>query len=145
MTAGRPHARVDHRSPRRTAKTPTCIVIADDNDDLLQMLAWFLEGEGFEVHAATDGREALRLAQKHRPEVMILDLGMPDVDGYETAKQVRSAPWGDETKLVAHSGYGRRDDKRRALAAGFDVHLTKPVDPHELVEVIERLNEPRTS
>ncbi len=145
MTAERPHARACHRSARRPATTPTCIVIADDNDDLLQMLAWFLEGEGFEVHAATDGREALRLAEVHRPEVMILDLGMPDVDGYEAARTVRSTAWGAGTRLVAHSGYGRSDDKRRALAAGFDVHLTKPVDPHELVHVIERLYAPGES
>lgn len=113
------------------------IVIADDNEDLLQMLAWFLEGEGFEVHSALDGHEAVRLAEQHRPDVMILDLGMPGVDGYEAARTVRARPWGDATKLVAHSGYGRREDKHRALEAGFDVHLTKPVDPRELVRLIE--------
>jgi CheY-like chemotaxis protein len=147
MTGTRIHASTAHGAapPTASAVVRARIVIADDNDDLLQMLAWFLEGEGFEVHAGVDGREAMRLAEIHRPDVMILDLGMPEIDGYETAKAVRSEPWGDDTKLVAHSGYGRREDEQRALAAGFDVHVTKPADPQALVDLIERLCSTRES
>ena len=146
MTAGRTYASAAHpAASRATSPSRACIVIADDNADLLQMLAWFLEGEGFEVHTAVNGREALELGESLRPAVMILDLGMPDVDGYEAAKRVRSASWGVDMKLVAHSGYGRREDKRRAHAAGFDVHLTKPIDPHDLVRLIEELQDARES
>jgi CheY-like chemotaxis protein len=115
------------------------IVVADDNADLLQMLAWILEAEGYEVHTANDGLAAVELAAEHRPSVMVLDLGMPKLDGYATARVVREQPWGESIWLVAHSGYGRREDKRRAMAAGFDIHLTKPIDPRSLTQLVDRL------
>jgi CheY-like chemotaxis protein len=117
--------------------TRRCVVVADDNADLLDMMILVLQAHGFDAHAAEDGHSALALVERHRPHVVILDLGMPVIDGYEAARHIRAQPWGEKVKLIAHSGYGRREDVHRAHAAGFDVHCTKPVDPSELLMMIE--------
>jgi CheY-like chemotaxis protein len=124
------------RESARERRGGLCIVLADDNDDLLQMTAWTLEWAGCTVHTATHGARALELADLHRPDVVILDLGMPKLDGYETARAIRARPWGAGVRLIAHSGYGQADDKRRALDAGFDLHLTKPIDPDSLIRAV---------
>jgi CheY-like chemotaxis protein/two-component sensor histidine kinase len=109
------------------------IVVADDNEDVLDVLAWMLESQGHEVHVARDGLEAVEAAATYRPDVVLLDLGMPRLDGYGAAHRIRAQPWGRAMKLIAQSGYGQESDKRKAMAAGFDLHLTKPID-------LERLN-----
>lgn len=108
------------------------VLIADDNEDTANTLAMLLQMAGHEVCTAHGGQAAVKLAGSFRPEIALLDIGMPDVDGYEVAKSVRETPWGQDILLVALTGWAQEDDKRRAWAAGFDHHLTKPVDPHDL-------------
>ena len=125
--------------PRAEPKGATAvrkILVADDNQDAANTLAMLLRLAGHEVHTAHGGQAALALASAVRPEIALLDIGMPDLDGYEVAKQLRAAPWGTGLKLIALTGWGQEEDKRRAQAAGFDHHLTKPVDPNRLAALL---------
>jgi signal transduction histidine kinase len=108
------------------------LLIADDNRDAADSLAVLLGLSGHVVRVAYGGRAAVALAQAFRPEVAIIDLAMPELDGYSVAQQLRQEPWGRGIRLVALSARGREEDKRRAHAAGFEAHLTKPVDPDKL-------------
>jgi PAS domain S-box-containing protein len=119
-----------------SAREPHRIVVADDSRDAADSLARILEIMGHDAHAAYDGRQALELGERLRPDVMVLDIGMPNLNGYETARRVRSQPWGQGLLLIALTGWGQDDDKRRAAAAGFDRHLTKPVDPAVLNDLL---------
>jgi CheY-like chemotaxis protein len=83
---------------------------------------------GHEVHTAEDGAEGVRVAEAVRPEVVVLDIGLPRMNGYEAARHIRQQVWGRAVTLIALTGWGQEDDKRRAAEAGFDRHLTKPVD-----------------
>jgi CheY-like chemotaxis protein len=91
-----------------------------------------LELMGHTVWAARDGAEAFALAEVHRPELVLLDLGMPRMDGHEVARRMRSSPWGEKIRIVALSGFGDGSDRARSLAAGCDDHLVKPVSPAQL-------------
>ena len=91
---------------------------------------------GHRVLRADGGKAALATARAERPEVVLLDLGMPDLDGYEAARHIRAEPWGASILLIAVSGWGRDDDQRRSAEAGFDTHLVKPVDLEELNTII---------
>ena len=95
-----------------------------------------LELEGHEVYRAADGREACALAEQVRPEVMFLDIGMPHLDGLGVARSVRSASWGRDTYLVALTGWGQESDREQSRKAGFDCHLTKPVEYDKLNAII---------
>jgi CheY-like chemotaxis protein len=99
------------------------------------MLRLVLESMRHEVRVAADGVQAVAIAKEFKPEVVLLDLGMPRMDGFEAARQIRQA-LGDQVMLVAVSGWGQDEDKRRARGAGFDMHLTKPADPEILEELI---------
>jgi CheY-like chemotaxis protein len=105
------------------------VLIADDNHDGAETLGMVLEMLGHEVRIAHSGEEALEVASRYRPEIGILDIGMPDLSDYEVAKRIRHEAWGAKITLIAVTGWGQENDKRLALAAGFDLHLTKPVDP----------------
>jgi CheY-like chemotaxis protein len=94
-----------------------------------------LQVSGHEVHVAHSGPAALEMAKRIRPHIGILDIGMPGLTGYQVAERIRHEAWGKDVTLVAVTGWGQDADKRRALAAGFDQHLTKPIDP----EVLKRL------
>jgi PAS domain S-box-containing protein len=111
------------------------VLVADDNVDAAQTLAMILQMSGFEVAVASSGREALEMARRDQPEALILDIGMPELNGYEVARHVRQERWGQEVLLIALTGWGQPDDKEKARAAGFDHHLTKPVD----LDMVERL------
>jgi CheY-like chemotaxis protein/two-component sensor histidine kinase len=111
------------------------ILIADDNQDAAESLALLLKSDGHDVRTAHGGYAALVLAGSFQPDVALLDIGMPDLDGYEVARNFRQASWGRQVRIVALTGWGQEEDKRRALAAGFDHHLTKPVD----LQALERL------
>jgi CheY-like chemotaxis protein len=117
------------------ARPPRRVLIADDNRDGADTLGMFLEMRGHEVHLAHTGAEALRVAREVRPDIGVLDIGMPVLSGYEVAKRIRREAWGDRVTLIALTGWGQEDDKRRARLAGFDHHLTKPIDP----DLLERL------
>jgi PAS domain S-box-containing protein len=125
------------RTPKRTTDPAQGtairrrVLVADDNRDAADSLALLL-GRRHEVHRAYDGAMAFELASSIQPEVMLLDIGMPRMDGYEVARRVRGEPWGANVYLVALSGWGRDEDKRRAVEAGFDAHLVKPATPEAL-------------
>ena len=108
------------------------VLVADDNRDGAESLGMVLELSGHEVHLAHSGAKALEVAKQVRPDVAVLDIGMPDLSGYDVAKQIRLEPWGSKVTLIALTGWGQEKDKRRAEAAGFDYHCTKPVDPDDL-------------
>jgi len=114
------------------SSTRRSVLIADDNTDALETMAALLELEGHTVHSASDGRQALALAQQHRPDVIILDIGMPGLNGNEVAARIRAADWGRAMILIALTGWGQAEDRARSSAAGFDHHLTKPVDFNRL-------------
>jgi signal transduction histidine kinase/ActR/RegA family two-component response regulator len=114
------------------------ILIADDNYDAAQSLAMMLSMDGHEVRTASDGLEALRAAEEFRPQLVVLDIGMPKLDGYETARRLRERPWATGTRLFALTGWGQEEDRERARRAGFDQHLVKPVDPEALSELLNR-------
>ena len=115
--------------------------MVDDNKDAADTLGAALELMGNEVFTAYDGASALGLAQRHRPEVVLLDLGMPEVDGYEIARRLRAEPWGNQLTLVALTGWGQLGDRQRSRAAGFDQHLVKPVEPDLLRRTLAELPE----
>jgi CheY-like chemotaxis protein len=112
------------------------ILIADDNQDALESLALMLRMEGHEVTCASDGEEALALAGERRPEIVVLDVGMPKLDGCEVARRIRAESWGRGAILVALTGWGQDVDRRRSREAGFDMHLVKPVDPATLCDML---------
>ena len=115
------------------------ILIADDNNDALESLATLLQLSGHEVYTATNGGTALQSAERHQPEVVLLDIGMPLLDGYEVAKRIRAQPWGQRITLVALTGWGQDSDRRRSREAGFDSHLVKPLDLETLTDLLARL------
>ena len=125
------------------------VLLADDNQDSADMLADFLRLSGHVVHIAHDGARAADLAVQLQPDVLILDIGMPGMTGYEVARHVRSQSWGSRPLLIAATGWGQDEDRQKALIAGFDLHLTKPFDPAELVALIaaraHQVSPPQTS
>jgi two-component system CheB/CheR fusion protein len=112
------------------------VLVADDNRDGADSLQMLLKISGHEVYVALDGTEALELVRQHRPDVGVIDLGMPGLSGYEVARRIRAEAWGSGIMLIALTGWGQEEDRRRALAAGFDHHLTKPVDPDQLQQML---------
>lgn len=128
-------------SPQLTDQAPESperrrVLIADDNRDAAESLALLLELAGHEVRVAHLGHTALSLAQTFRPDVALLDIGMPDLSGYDVARALRQESWATDLQLIALTGWGQDDDRRRALEAGFDHHLTKPIDPDRLGSLI---------
>lgn len=117
--------------PRRAS-----ILVVEDNDDAREMLTMMLAMDGHKVRAARNGAEGLALAAAEAPEVMIVDVGLPDMNGHEVAGRVRAETWGARVRLLALTGYGQPEDRERALAAGFDDHLTKPVEDGQLASLI---------
>jgi len=108
------------------------VLVVDDNRDAAETLALVLKMSGHELLVGHSGREALDLGSRERPDAIILDIGMPDMTGYEAARRIRREAWGRKTFLLAITGWGQEDDKEAARAAGFDGHLTKPVDPDQV-------------
>jgi len=124
--------RVQTRDRSAIADDHLRVLVADDNEDAANSLAMLLTLAGHDVRVAYGGNTALSVAQTFRPQVAIRDIGMPDLDGPSVARALRREPWGTEIFLVALSGWGQEENKRQAQAAGFDTHLTKPVDPNDL-------------
>ena len=115
---------------------PLHVLVADDNADAASTLAMYLRLEGHRVSVAFDGQQALVLADADPPDVMLLDISMPTWDGYEVAQQIRSRAWGAHTRLIAITGWMSPKDGERALAAGFNAHLSKPVDMDALQDLL---------
>jgi len=112
------------------------VLVADDNVDAAEMLAVLFEQLECEVRTVHDGDAAIREAERFRPEVVILDIGMPGMDGYEVCRQIRREPWGQSMLIVALTGWGNDSDRRRSLEAGFDHHFVKPLDTNALIRRI---------
>ena len=132
---------LDAVAPQRTGSTAPqtaalSILIADDNEDAAESLAMLLGLDHHEVHVANDGPSALALAAQVRPQVALLDIGMPGLDGHEVARRLRREPWGASMLIVALTGWGQQEDQLRSQAAGFDHHYTKPVDPQALIDCL---------
>ncbi|HEY1805116.1 MAG TPA: PAS domain S-box protein [Terracidiphilus sp.] len=115
------------------------VLIVDDNVDAANALAQLLRGVGYQPHIAYDGRSAIEMAEILKPGVALLDLGLPHMSGHEVAQHLRARPWGRAIRLIAVTGWGGKDDLHRSREAGFDEHLTKPVDPDVLISHIVRL------
>ena len=130
-------ARARPRPPRAPPPVrPRRVLLADDNLDSAESLAALLRILGHDVIAAYDGRGAIAAARLHRPDLILLDIGMPDMNGYDVARHLRAEPGLDATTLIALTGYGSEDDRRRSRAAGFDGHLVKPIDFDELERLL---------
>ena len=124
--------------PVAAATSRQRVLLIEDNPDGREMMAMMLEAQQYEVVTAVDGVEGLRLAGEQRPDIALVDIGLPGIDGYEVARRMRADPAMCAVRLVALTGYGQESDRVRALEAGFDAHLVKPVDMHLLMEVLER-------
>jgi CheY-like chemotaxis protein len=112
------------------------ILVVDDNADAADMMKTLLELHGHEVRVAYDGLSALATVSEFKPEIGLFDIGLPSMNGYELARRVRQDAAIPEIYLVAVTGWGQEEDRRRARASGFDAHLTKPADPEELQRLI---------
>jgi len=112
------------------------VLVVDDNADAASTLELLLKSLGHEVRVANEGFEALRVAESFRPEVVLLDIGMPGLDGYEIARRLRASRLEPQPRIIAVSGWGQSADRERSQAAGFDLHLVKPVDMSELERAI---------
>ncbi len=116
------------------------ILVVDDSADNCEMMAMLLSAFGHDVDTAKDGEEAVQKALLTRPEIAFVDIGLPKLSGYDVATAIRKQPGGEQIVLIAISGYGQPEDKRKALAAGFDSHLTKPVSPDDLRQILGSLD-----
>ena len=115
---------------------PKKVLIVDDNRDSADSLALLMRIDGHEVHVAADGEEALALAEQLQPDVVLLDIGLPKMNGYEVARRLRRLRWAHGVRLIALTGYGQHDDRRASSEAGFEQHLIKPIDPADLSRII---------
>lgn len=115
------------------------ILLVEDNPDARETLRLLLELDGHRVAAVDTGERGIALALEQPFSVALIDIGLPDVDGYHVAQRIRSGPSGDRVVLVALTGYGRPEDIRRAREAGFDAHVVKPVDPDVLAKTLSEL------
>ena len=116
------------------------VLVVDDNRDAALSLAMMLRFMGNESKTAYDGLEALEVAETFRPDLIFLDIGMPKLDGYDTARQIRAQPWGKHIVLVALTGWGQDDDRRKSQDAGFDLHMVKPIEPAALQKLLASSN-----
>jgi CheY-like chemotaxis protein len=137
------HAPVRPDAAARPAAPARRILVADDNRDSADTMGMLLQLSGHEVHVAHTGKDALGTAKRVRPDVGIFDIGMPDLNGYELAERIRHEAWGSGMTLIAVTGWGQDTDRRRALAAGFDHHLTKPIEPDQLERLFSAAGAPR--
>ena len=113
------------------------VLLVDDNVDSSEPLSLLLQARGHETRVSTDGEEAIALADDFRPDCVVLDLGLPRMDGYEVARRLRDRPYGADLVLVALTGWAGKDIRSKAAEAGFDYHLVKPVNWEELERIVE--------
>jgi PAS domain S-box-containing protein len=133
------------RAPARADEEPAPrsslrILVVDDNRDSTDSLGMLLRIMGNEIRTAYDGQRGVELAGEFRPDVVLLDIGLPKLNGYEACKRIRAQPWGGQVVLVAVTGWGQEEDRRRSHEAGFDKHMVKPVDPAALMRLLTELN-----
>ncbi len=124
------------RVAERPVMMPRRILVVDDNVDAANSLSELLKLLGNDTRTAGDGQEGVDMAAEFRPEAILLDIGLPKLDGYEVCRSIRAQPWGTDILLVAITGWGQPDDRRRSREAGFDHHMVKPVDPRALMALL---------
>jgi CheY-like chemotaxis protein len=113
------------------------ILLVDDNVDAMEMMAFLLAEMGYEAHTTADAGNLVQMALELRPDVIVLDIGLPGVDGYELARMLKRHPQLASIRLVAHTGYGSPEDRRKAQEAGFDAHLVKPAELEDLEKALQ--------
>jgi two-component system CheB/CheR fusion protein len=141
-----PHCRerpAENPTPTAAIPNDATILIVEDNPDSRRMLEAMLKLDGYDVRSAADGKEGLTMIRMLRPHFALIDIGLPELDGYQVAKQVRADPACDETMLIALTGYGRSEDRRAVQEAGFDEHLVKPLKPDELTRLLCKIRSER--
>jgi CheY-like chemotaxis protein len=126
----------------REPGSATRVLVVDDNNDVADSLVELLQLVGYTAELARNGEQALEVAEAWRPDVVLLDIGLPTISGREVAKRLRARPWTTGLLLVALTGWGQFEDRRLSLEAGFDDHLVKPVDLDRLLEVLQRFEKP---
>ena len=114
------------------------ILVVDDNADAAFTLAMLLKLKGYEAHTRNSGRAGIEAAEQLHPSAILLDLGMPELDGYATCGAIREQAWGQQVVIIALTGYGQAEDRERTQEAGFDGHLVKPVDVVALTDLLEK-------
>jgi CheY-like chemotaxis protein len=136
---------LDGRPAEAPAQTPQAaapgaarrVLVVDDSEDNLSALSLLLRQRGHQVASARDGAAALVEAERFRPDVVLLDIGMPKMNGFEVCRRLRREPWGRTMRVIAQTGWGQVDDRRRTDEAGFDGHLVKPLDPDALDRLLQ--------
>ena len=118
------------------------VLVVDDNEDSAESMSVLLRLKGHIVESEHDGRHALETAERFRPDVVLLDLGMPGMSGYEVCREIRKQPWGSEMLLIAQTGWGQDQDRQRTKDAGFNGHLIKPIDHDRLEKILSDLSVP---
>ena len=141
QSAGSPSASGADSDDLSKAGVARRVLVVDDSHDAAESLALFLQVAGHIVTTAFDGEQALEAAEKFRPHIALIDLGMPKLSGYEVCRRIRETEWGKKIILIAQTGWGQDDDKRRTRETGFDGHLVKPVDPMTVVKLVEAAHE----
>jgi CheY-like chemotaxis protein len=135
--AGGPAEAAARPKPSEEACAPRRILVVDDNRDQAESLALLLKLMGHEVRVCFGGQEALEAAGEFRPEVMLIDIGLPGIDGHDLARRIREQPGLRDILLIAQTGWGQEDDRSRSRAAGFDYHLVKPVIPQTIQDILK--------
>jgi len=119
------------------------ILVVDDNHDSALSLAMVLTMMGHETRTAHDGQDALAAAEEFHPEVVLLDIGLPKMNGYEVAQHIRQQAWGTDMFLIAVTGWGQAEDRARSTEVGLNMHMVKPVEPSAIQAVLADLNRAR--
>jgi CheY-like chemotaxis protein len=127
-----------HSSTERSEVHRWALVV-DDVADVTEMLSVLMSHAGYDVSTASSAQQAIALAREHHFDLVISDIGMPEMNGYQLAQALRSLPGYDSVPLVAVTGYSMFDDRGKSLTAGFDEHVTKPIDPRAFLELLEQL------
>lgn len=127
----------DHCEPAEAGGSGMRVLLVDDNVDAMEMMGFLLAEMGYETCTTSDAAQIERLALQHKPQVIVLDIGLPGIDGYEVARRIKKNPALAHIRLVAHTGYGSPEDRKRAMDAGFDAHLVKPAELPDLERALQ--------
>ena len=137
-----PPAPLEPAGIKQAVTVPRRILVVDDNLDAVNSLAIGLKLSGHDVHTAHDGIEAVEAAAKLQPDMILLDIGLPKLDGYEACRRIRQQQGDKRVLLVALTGWGQEEDQRRSQEAGFDLHLVKPAEPSALERLLDSVRPP---
>jgi CheY-like chemotaxis protein len=135
VEAARPERRTGAAPPARSG-TVHRVLIVDDNDDGAESLSLLLRFAGHTTQKAHDGPQAIEAAEHFRPQVILLDIGLPGMSGYEVCRRIRQEPYGPSMTIIALTGWGQEEDRKRSREAGFDTHMVKPVDHEALLKML---------